>query len=743
MTEAREYLAHSPRSERSVGPQTYCDHITKVISRTLSNVDKALHNGNEKSFIRDAVHLAAEYHDLGKLDELNQKILAKERGGALPVRHEDAGVAEMHRLGVSSKSKKIPAGLASILIYSHHRGLRNLREEQNKNGFRDRSHDPKFETTMLRTDESLARYMKVHRSVIAETKLRGEGYTIPKSLPIAHRIALSCLVDADHHDTSVHYEQAGQLQPYELKPAVRLKTLDKYIADLNSGSQSERNKLRSDVYHSCKTFNGGRGIVTCDSPVGSGKTTAVMAHLLNMAEKFGLRRIFVVLPYTNIISQSVRVYRQSISLPEEKPECLVAEHHHRAEFQSPESRHLSFQWEAPVVVTTAVQFFETLAAARTSSLRKIHQLTNSAIFIDESHAALPTALWPVSWRWLQQLTDEWNCHVVLGSGSLSRFWTLPEFSSPIQELQNIVPAKIAIESEGLESRRIAYKSNPNPLSLEELLAWISNFKGPRLVIVNTVQSAAVIARELVNNGQSVEHLSTSLCPQDRENTLQRVIERLKTPLDNEWSLIATSCVEAGVDISFETGFRERASLNSLIQTSGRVNRNGNRGICEVWDFQLIHDMLLRKHPSFDDSAAVLAELFQKSNVSASQCTEAMRMEVRREGMKKRSHELLNAETQLSFETVEELFQVIDSDTVTAVVSKSLKRRLDKGERIGFQELQLGSVQIYRNRINEFALDEFPNFRGVYRWTLAYDSFFGYMAGVLNTADLLDSGFAIC
>ena len=107
-----------------------------------------------------------------------------------------------------------------------------------------------------------------------------------------------------------------------------------------------------------------------------------------------LRRLFVVLPFTNIIDQAVEVYRKSLVVPGEDPESVVAAVHHKADYKDPDSRHLAALWDAPVVVTTAVQFFETLAAASTGGLRKLHNLVGAGVFIDESHACLPAKLWP-------------------------------------------------------------------------------------------------------------------------------------------------------------------------------------------------------------------------------------------------------------------------------------------------------------------------------------------------------------
>jgi CRISPR-associated endonuclease/helicase Cas3 len=177
-----------------------------------------------------------------------------------------------------------------------------------------------------------------------------------------------------------------------------------------------------------------------------------MAHLLKTAHQRGLRRIFVVLPFTNIIDQSVDVYRRALVLHGEDPERIVAAHHHRVEFDGPDLRQLTHRWDCPIIVTTAVQFFETLAACKTSRLRKLHQLPGSGIFIDEAHAAIPAALWPQMFRWLTALCHDWKCHLVLGSGSLVRFWQLADFVPPPER-----PAVAELVPEDLRGERQRWK----------------------------------------------------------------------------------------------------------------------------------------------------------------------------------------------------------------------------------------------------------------------------------------------
>ncbi len=179
------------------------------------------------------------------------------------------------------------------------------------------------------------------------------------------------------------------------------------------------------------------------------------------------------------------------------------------------------------------------------------------------------------------MAEEWGCYWVLASGSLVRYWQLDSLRRAQISMTNpnaveLVPNALRAALANYEQGRISYHWKPEALRLQELVSWVQNAPGPRLLIVNTVQSAAVIAEEFSKNygRQRVEHLSTALTPEDRETVIQRVSERLDDETDTDWTLVATSCVEAGVDFSFHSGFRELSSLLSLVQAAGRVNRNG-------------------------------------------------------------------------------------------------------------------------------------------------------------------------
>jgi CRISPR-associated endonuclease/helicase Cas3 len=369
-------------------------------------------------------------------------------------------------------------------------------------------------------------------------------------------------------------------------------------------------------------------------------------------------------------------------------------------------------------------------------------VSGAGVFIDESHASLPARLWPRAWDWLSQLARDWRCHLVLGSGSLNRLWSLPEFVSDPADLPHLVRDEVRSRAAGAEQQRIAYQTRPEPLELEQLIAWLPELPGPRLLIVNTVQTAAAIARELAKSGrQRVEHLSTALTPKDREATLARIKERLASGAkDADWTLVATSCVEAGVDVSFRTGLRERASLTSLIQVGGRVNRSGEYGSADVWDFQLQTVGLVLENPGYRESARVLAGLIQEGRVAPEFCTDALQREIRLHLRIELYKELREAEATRNFPKVEQLFRVIDQATVTVVIDKGLIKQLDAGASINWQDLQRLSVQIYSSKKLVYGVHEFAHLPGLHRWTLPYDSFLGYMAGVLPLADAQLSAF---
>lgn len=718
----KEYLAHSAHD--GFPAQTYLNHVQNVHDDAVRYAKEAsafAENQADGIALVNAVANAASFHDLGKLEEENQAALRAGNQPHLPINHTDAGTALLLH-----ENKMYSA----VCVMSHHRGLPDFPKEcsHGSEAFRDTQ-------IATATDSELPDLEAIHRELFGEkaaVEQRAAGCS-----SVFMRLALSCLADADHGDTARHYSQESiEEKQSELRPAERLQALNAYVSTLQA--EDERSRLRTQMYQCCRDSKVDDPIVACDSPVGSGKTTAVMAYMLSQAEKHHLRRIFVVLPFTNIISQSVETYRRCLVLPGEDPKEIVAEVHHRVDFESENARHLSTLWKAPVIVTTAVAFFETLASNRPSTLRRLHELPGSAIFVDEAHAALPSHLLPVAWKWINCFADEWNCHWVLASGSLNRFWTIQQIAAArTRQVPDLVHNLLRSALAQYEHDRIRYLWNPTLMTSEALVQWVNSFPGPRLLIVNTVQSAAVIAKTMMMlfGRDRVEHLSTALTARDRASTLTRIRQRLRDTSDCDWTLVATSCVEAGVDFSFSVGFRETASLSSLLQASGRVNRNGKTKNALMWSFCLNYaeDALLKEHPIIKHAATVLTkEFFEKNRpILPTSVTDSIQLELSRYG--EHQTDLLKDDDSLSFVSVEDTFRVIDSRCVPALVQTTLDKDASIYA-ISREQMQMDAVQIPQYRTKDWNVQ--PIRDDLYQWTLAYDSFLGYMAGVLSINDLL-------
>jgi CRISPR-associated endonuclease/helicase Cas3 len=207
---------------------------------------------------------------------------------------------------------------------------------------------------------------------------------------------------------------------------------------------------------------------------------------------------------------------------------------------------------------------------------------------------------------------------------LCRFWELEDFvpaaeRPPVVEL---VSEEILTQAAELETSRVELKTKAEGFALPELADFVQSKPGPRLVILNTVQSAVILAGHLRTGrelGTRVEHLSTALSPRDRATIVMRVRERLKNRNDEDWILVATSCVEAGLDFSFRTTFRESCGLVNLLQISGRASRSAEYEGAEVWDFRHDEDGLLTLHPHFKTSRRVLEMLFKEGKADADHC----------------------------------------------------------------------------------------------------------------------------
>lgn len=733
-----ELLAHS--ATENAPAQSYRNHVINVVARARCYLRKILlyARGWPRDRVLSALTAAATVHDFGKLDDANQQVLRGEkRASHLPINHVDAGVAYLLSKGLY---------FSAVLVKAHHEGLRNCMDLREESDFRD----ARF---MDMVDGRLRAYVEQHVKECGSLAI-GQIDAPPDFTPMDWRLIFACLTHADHGDTAE--ARGGHSGVYErmprLRPRERLASLIKCVESLPSGKGDEiRQELRRCFFNaSCASTVCG-SMSLCDAPVGSGKTTAVMAYLLHQAVERKLRRIFVILPYTSIITQSAAVYRKALTLDGEDACDVVAEIHHRADFESLEARQLTALWDAPVIVTTAVAFFETLASNRPSTLRRLQNLPGSAIFLDEAHAMLPVRLLPLVWRWMCHLSDVGMCYWVLASGSLAQFWKFPEFVKHVGERQviNVIDGEVSDKLKAFERRRVNYLYKGNEETVEKLIDWIVGLEGPVIVVLNTVHTAAVVAKALVDKfgTADVYHISTALTALDREKTLKKVQARLSANKgDSRWCLVATSCVEAGMDFSFRTGVREMASLASLVQLAGRVNRNSEYEMADVWSFGFsFEENRVKINPGVATSARLLDDYFKKGEpITPELCTQAMRRELVQAHVcsVKTAEDLLVKESQFAFKAVAELFHVIDDSTELVVVDPCLIERIEKFEAVDWRQIQDGSVRIRRKILDRVAAVPSVRYPEVWLWKYPYSSFLGYMEYLLQLEQIDSDSFSI-
>lgn len=727
-------LAHSAQPKKGLSEQTYQEHIIGVFQRAQTYVEEMLQYTQAalSETIKAIVLWAACFHDLGKLAEENQEVLiGKKQAKHLPVNHVDAGVVYLKEI-----EKRMEAAL---LVYSHHRGLPSVPQEILRPfPFRDVEVKEK-------NDNNLNKYLSLHQNEVIVDLEKAKQLAIPNGL--VRRLALSCLVDADHSDT------ARYVKPnYETEWEERLNKLDQYVHKVyKENEKNERNELRNQIYFSCRNRDTDHSIYYCDSPVGTGKTTAIMAHLLKAAIQKKLRHIIIVLPFTNIITQSVKVYRKALVLDGEDPESIVVEHDHQADFSSFEARELAVLWNAPIIVTTAVQFFESLGSNEPARLRKLHELPGSGIFIDESHAAIPTWLWPQAWIWLKNLTKKWGCHLVLASGTTARFWKIEGFVNEEEQIPKLLPEELRIQANEYEQKRVELKVNLNHLDsnepitfskIDDLIDFMISRKGPRMIIMNTVFSAAYLANQMRNQGLDVLHLSTALTPKNREPIINEIYERLKKDKNTkrlkyqpDWTLVATSCAEAGLNFSFRNGFSELRSIQSYLQIDGRVNRDGEYKDSEMWCF-VINDPNMKTHPGFKTSQKVFTQLIEAELLNKLTITELVTETIKREIKEDRNEKIekiLQYERNHQYPEVADICKIISSDTRLVVMEPEIIHMLENGEKVSSIQLIKNSVQIWASKKTELGLQPINGHQEIYRWfDNGYDPYFlGYMKAILN------------
>jgi CRISPR-associated endonuclease/helicase Cas3 len=317
------------------------------------------------------------------------------------------------------------------------------------------------------------------------------------------------------------------------------------------------------------------GLFSLTVPTGGGKTLSGLAFALKHAAAHNLRRVIYVAPYLSILDQNARVLRQALGFGPDAPELF--EHHSLAEPPGDEGAdetasraavRRAESWDAPVIITTNVQFFESLFSNRPGRCRKLHNIARSVVLLDECQCLPPELVAPTC-SVLGQLAGRLGCSLVLCTATQPAFdhADMPERLIGVRE---IIPAGLALFSR-LRRVGVEWPADGTALDWVEVAGRMREQRAA-LCIVNTKGAARDLFTELSRHGGDVFHLSTAMCPAHRLAVLDAVQARLKS--GRRCYLVSTQLIEAGVDVDFPFVMRELAPLEAIIQAAGRCNREG-------------------------------------------------------------------------------------------------------------------------------------------------------------------------
>lgn len=404
------------------------------------------------------------------------------------------------------------------------------------------------------------------------------------------RMLFSCLVDADFLDTERFMNEENAKERDCLTPLASLAPrLEQYIGRLQqNAAKTAVNKIRNDIQACCiKMSDRPKGFYSLTVPTGGGKTLSSMLWAMRHAMHHGMKRIIIAIPYTSIIVQTAGILKQIFG------EQNVLEHHSNfdpSSIKDPGLRHkaklATENWDYPIIVTTNVQLFESMFSNRPSDCRKLHNIVNSIIILDEVQT-LPT-------DFLQPIVDTLKAyHNMFGVSVLFTTASQPILSgliegcnptaafSGIDNITEIIPPNYALHD---KLRRVCLKIDEDGRTYDDIAERLSKHDRV-LCIVNTRNDAREIYERLPKDGITI-HLSRMMCPIHVSKNLNLLKQALAENKEKTIRVVATQLIEAGVDIDFPVVFRQEAGLDSILQAAGRCNREGKQKSGTTYVFSL-------------------------------------------------------------------------------------------------------------------------------------------------------------
>lgn len=543
-----KYVAHKTENE----VQSVKEHLegTAALSASFADAFGAGELGR----------LCGLAHDIGKYSAGFQRRIMED---GPKVDHASAGAIECFR-----KRQAI----AAMCVMGHHGGLMNL-------GVSDDLADADSFYGRLNRYTGVKKYAYDAWSREVELPSVGVPSVEWKHTAFYTRMLYSCLVDADFLDTAAFM---GEPRDHVAAKWDELnQRLDAYTCGWYP-PKGELNRIRCAILDICKMQGetGAGSLFTLTVPTGGGKTVSSLAFALRHAKAAGKDRIIYVIPYTSIIEQTAAEFRKILG------EDVVLEHHSGIVYDDGEEgsldarqkrmRYATENWDMPIVVTTAVQFFESLYDNCPSACRKLHNIANSVVIFDEAQMLPLPYLKPCVYA-ISELTRAYNATAILCTATQPALG--PLFEEYLQRTpQELCPPELR---KGEIFKRVTFHKI-GKLTKDELAEGL-NRQPQVLCIVNSRAAAQELYGMLEEEGRY--HLSTLMPPAERQKQLRIIRDRLRDGFPCR--VVSTSLIEAGVDVDFPTVYREMAGLDSVLQAAGRCNRNGVRSQEEshVWVFE--------------------------------------------------------------------------------------------------------------------------------------------------------------
>lgn len=552
-------------------------HSSRVAVRTAQNAD---------AFgFRDLGFIAGALHDIGKMPETFQAYISGKASSG----------GDHSLMGARIALAMMPQpwrDFLSPIIAGHHTGLQDVKDHVARVNGEKGKPLPGWEMHAPELPD-----LKTWKAPFAVENMPGPmGF----ARAFLTRMLFSALVDADSLATETFYAQAkgetvdrgGHSEIVELN--TRLKA---YMARMQAEAAAKPlriNELRRHILdHALGKAGLKPGLMTLTVPTGGGKTLTALAFALEHAVQNKLRRVIIVAPYQVVIEQTAAICRKALAGPDGGENVAdVLEHHAAFDWEKvgevksrghkdgpPEDndsrdvadklRRAAENWDVPVVVTTAVQFFESLFANRRSPCRKLHNIAGSVVILDEVQT-LPLKLLLPTLAALDELARHYNTTVILCTATQPALQQSEEFPGGLDLLPE---RELAPDPAGLysELKRVDVEVRTEKVSDDEIVARFAE-QPQMLCVVNTRAHARRLFDRIAKEMDGAVHLTTLMCPRHRRQVLEEV--RRKLLAGEPVRLVATSLIEAGVDISFPEAWRAATGLDSAMQTAGRVNRSG-------------------------------------------------------------------------------------------------------------------------------------------------------------------------